>query len=114
MHMKREHNESTEMEPPFNCDYCGHELPDYGALGEHKQLHLNRPAFECVLCEYKGTKTSNLKAHVRFHVSKILILFDAQMIQTFIFHNWRGKYRVEGSQSSAIYAARRSTIPSHW
>lgn len=68
--MQREHNESTEMEPPFICDYCDHELVDYGALCEHKQLHLNRPEFECVLCEYKSIKQINLRAHVRGHVSQ--------------------------------------------
>lgn len=59
-HMKG-HNVPTEMEPPFDCDYCGFELPDYEALCEHRKLHLNRPDFECVLCHYKNTKKNEFK-----------------------------------------------------
>lgn len=79
--MQREHNESTEMEPPFICEYCGHELADYEALFGHMQLHLNRPAFECVLCDYKGTKKVNFRYHMRVHVSQSLISFNAYIAQ---------------------------------
>lgn len=62
------HNVSTEMEPPFYCDYCRLEFEDYQALCVHKELHLNRPDFECVICDYKTDKKLNLQAHTRIHV----------------------------------------------
>lgn len=76
-----------EMEPPFDCDYCGFELEDYKTLCEHKQLHLNRPNFECLLCETKHPDQLSLKKHMRKHVSteqhtKIHFSRCTQRIQT--------------------------------
>lgn len=73
----KSHNVSIEMEPPFDCDYCGFEMDSYNALCEHQQLHLNRPEFECVFCDYKPNDKQRLRQHTRKHVSVKMFRFHS-------------------------------------
>lgn len=63
------HNLSTEMKPPFDCDYCGIEFDDHETMREHKKLHLNRPSYQCLECDYIGNQSQLIKQHMRKHVS---------------------------------------------
>lgn len=68
LHMLK-HEQSTEKDPPFECDYCGIDFGSYNVLREHKELHLNRPNFQCLECDYVGYLTKLLKQHMRKHAS---------------------------------------------
>lgn len=66
--MKKQH-ESAEMEPPFDCDYCGVEFNDFKTLIEHRELHSNRPEFQCIECDLVLKRKTAYKLHMRTHVS---------------------------------------------
>lgn len=72
MHKLRKHHASAEMEPPFECDYCGIECDDYEALKEHKNRHLNRPDFQCIECDRVMVRKNALKLHMTTHVSQYI------------------------------------------
>lgn len=64
------HNRKNNMEPPFDCEFCGVTFDDHDKLNKHKELHRNLPRYKCFKCDYIGKTTNLLKQHMRSHVSR--------------------------------------------
>lgn len=60
--------------PPFICDYCGTKFDDKKSIIDHKQLHIDRPKFQCLECDRIVSTKQALKTHMSIHVSCIIYL----------------------------------------
>lgn len=114
------HGPLSEKEPPFICDYCGIELGDYQTYVDHRQLHINRPKFQCLECDRILSNRAVLRIHMSMHVCSTVFLSThslecertTEFFNCFIFSNlWCSQQR---PHICVIYAEIHTTVKEHF
>lgn len=109
------HNHLAEMEPPFECDYCGVEFDEFKTLEEHKMRHLNRPDFQCIECDRVLKRRTAFKLHMQTHVSQYLHDQIHELINVgCIVHEFRIYCSQNNTKLCAMYAVRHLGIQHHY
>lgn len=79
----KQHGPLPEMGPPYDCDYCAIEFSEFKTFIDHRQLHLDRPEFQCLECNRVLAKRDILKRHMTIHVRAMIMTIGNMRIKNY-------------------------------